>query len=188
MLREVKFGLFKGKSQIMEPRLPSSRQWTELPAELLKQMNSVFQEGFRSQLGNATVEIEGRIYPNELLISMGFSRPNQLKQPNFQVSATYDPKKDNVLNLVHLCFDAIGALFDQYFQSPDDTEFPLYWEESEFEGRRIHIQYSGKNTKLEEEADKLLGIDKEGLMQEDSTDTEEHLKAIKSKLGLTEEE
>lgn len=171
----------------MEPRLPSSKKWTQLPAELLKQMKSVFEDGFGRQLGKATVEIDGRIYPSELLLSVGFSRPNQLRQPNFQISLVYDPKKDNVLKLLHLCFDAIGALFDQYFQASDDADFPLYWEEIEFEGRRIHYQFSSQNTKLEADADKLLGADQDGLMRDSAAD-EERIDEIKSKLGLNEDD
>ena len=174
----------------MKPRLPSSRSWTPLPAELMQQMKSVFSEGFRGQLGNASVEIEGWIYPSELMLSLGFTRPNQLKQPNFEVSMTYDPKRDNVLKLVHVAFDAIGALFDQYFASPDDMDFPLHWEEIEFEGRRLHIQYTGKNTKLEAEADRLLGVDQDGLMRDapESEDEEAQLEQIKAKLGLKDDE
>lgn len=68
----------------MKPRLPSSKKWTEIPPELQKQMVSVFCNGFKGQLGSATVELEGRIYASELILSLGFRRPNQLKQPNFE--------------------------------------------------------------------------------------------------------
>ena len=173
----------------MEPRLPSSKKWTQFPAELLKQMRSVFQEGFGPQLGKATIEVEGRIYPGELLLSLGFSRSNQLKQPNFEISLAYDSKKDNVLKLMHVTFDAMGALFDQYFQLPDDSEFPRYWEEMEFEGKKLFVQYSTKNSQLEDEADKLLGVSKGELMnEEDDLSEEEILKQLKEKLGLDEDD
>jgi hypothetical protein len=172
----------------MEPRLPTSRQWTQFPAELLKQMRSVFQEGFGAQLGKATIEIEGRIYPQELLLSLGFSRSNQLKQPNFEISLGYDSKKDNVLKLMHTLFDAMGALFDQYFQLPDDSEFPRYWEEMDFEGKKLFVQYSTKNSKLEDEANKLLGVSGGDLLNDEEDLSEEALQEIKTKLGLSEED
>lgn len=172
----------------MEPRLPSSRQWTPLPKELLKQMQSVFQEGFKGHLGGAKIEIEGRIYPQEILLSLGFSRKGQLKQPNFEISATYDVKKDNVLKLCHTVFDAMGALFDQYFSSNDESEFPLYWEELKFEGRTLYVQFSTRNTGLEAQADQLLEGKKEGLMNYDDEHDTEELENIKAKLGLGEDE
>ena len=173
---------------MMEPRLPTSKQWTEFPAELLKQMKSVFQEGFGSQLGAANIEVEGRIYPGELLLSLGFSRLNQLKQPNFEISLAYNPKKDNVLKLVHTLFDAMGALFDQYFQTPDDTEFPKYWEEMEFEGKKLFVQYSTKNSSLESKANKLLGVAADHLLKEEDEMSEAAVAELKAKLGVGEDE
>jgi hypothetical protein len=152
-------------------------------------MKSVFLEGFGAQLGKATIEVEGRIYPSELLLGLGFSRSNQLKQPNFEISLTYDPKRDNVLKLMHTLFDAMGALFDQYFQLPDDAGFPRLWEEMDFEGRKLFVQYSTKNSELESEANKLLGVSKEGLLKEDDEAGEEVvLEEVKKKLGLVGED
>jgi hypothetical protein len=173
----------------MEPRLPTSSKWTPFPNELLTQMRSVFQEGFGAQLGKATVEVEGRIYPTELLLSLGFSRSNQMKQPNFEISLAYNAKKDNVLKLMHTLFDAMGALFDQYFQTTEDTEFPRLWEEMEFEGKKLYVQYSTKNSKLESEADKILGANGHDLLNEDDADQADTvLEEVKSKLGLVEDE
>jgi hypothetical protein len=169
----------------MEPRLKTSKQWTKMPAELLDQMGSVFENGFKSQLGKAEVRIEGRIYPGELLLSVGFSRANQLKQPNFDVSIAFDVKKDNVLKTIHVMFDAMGALFDTYFSSADDSEFPLIWEPLDFEGKKLFVQYSTRNTTLESDADALLGKD-DALLNEDGDDLD--VEILKEKLGLADDE
>jgi hypothetical protein len=171
----------------MDPRLPTSRQRTKFPDELVKQMKSVFVEGFKGQLGKAVVEIDGRIYPGELMLSLGFRRANQLKQPNFQISLAYDAKKENVLKLFHTMIDAMGALFDQYFQSDDDSEFPRYWEELDFEGKKLFVQYATDNSKLEKKANKLLGLEEnEELIRNDKS--QEELEDIKQKLGLDDDE
>lgn len=152
-------------------------------------MKGVFEKSFAGHLGKGSrVEIQGRIYPSELLLSVGFSRPNQLKQPNFEISASYDSSKDNVLKVFHLLFDAAGALFDQYFQATEDNDFPRYWEEIDFEKRKIFVQYSTKNTDLESQADELLGKNSDALMQEPDEDSETFLEDIKNKLGLTDED
>ena len=170
----------------MEARLKTSKKWTNMPAELLDQMGGVFENGFKRQLGNADVQIEGRIYPGELLLSVGFSRANQLKQPNFDISVGFDVKKDNVLKMIHVMFDCAGALFDTYFSAADDSEFPLIWEPLDFEGKKLFIQYSTRNTTLENEADRLLGKD-DTLMhadEDEDVDTDE----LKKTLGLNDED
>lgn len=88
------------------------------------------------------------------------------------------------MGLLQVMFDAIGALFDQYFEQADDSEFPLAWEELEFEGRKLHIQYSTRNSQLESQANALLGETDQGLVREDAEDSESELEEIKQKLGL----
>ena len=173
----------------MEPRLPTSKQWTQVPPELLQQMKSVFEEGFKAQLGNAVVALEGRIYPKELLFSLGFRRPNQLKQPNFQISLGYDAQKENVLKLIHTIFDAMGALFDEYFKTNDDSEFPRLWDQLEYEKKKLFVQYSTENTDLKKKADELLGLPPDdGLLVDDPEQTKEEIDELRAKLGITEDE
>lgn len=169
----------------MEPRLKTSRKWTELPKELIQQIRSVFSGAFKDHVGTAKIEADGRIYPEEILIRVGLARPNQLKQAGFLVSIAYKKEKDNVLKLLHLGMDAMGALFEQYFAADDDHEFPRTWQEVNFEGRPIFVQYSTTNTELEAEADKLLGTaGSDQLAQGDWDDGETTADDIKLSLGI----
>lgn len=141
----------------MQPRLSSSRKWTVLPKELMAQVKSIFTESFQSHIGGDSIETEGRIYPEEILMRLSIVPQKGLKQRGFEVSLQYKKDKDNVLKLVHLAVDAIGSLFEQLFASQDDHDFPRVWQEVDFEGRTIFIQYTTANTALEDEANRLLG-------------------------------
>lgn len=123
----------------------------------MAQVKSIFTESFQSHIGGDSIETEGRIYPEEILMRLSIVPQKGLKQRGFEVSLQYKKDKDNVLKLVHLAVDAIGSLFEQLFASQDDHDFPRIWQEVDFEGRTIFIQYTTSNTALEDEANRLLG-------------------------------
>lgn len=168
----------------MQPRLKSSRKWTALPKELMTQIKSIFSESFQAHIGNDSIQTEGRIYPEEILMRVSIVPQKGLKQRGFEVSLQYKKDKDNVLKLVHVAVDAIASLFEQLFASQEDHEFPRIWQEVDFEGRKIFIQYTTTNTALEEEANRLLGdLANEDLAQgewEEDTSADQ----IKASLGI----
>lgn len=174
----------------MEPRLSSSRKWSPLPDELIRQIRSVFKQNFSVQIGSNTVEAKGRIYPEEILVSVGIREEKALKQVNWMISVGYKRDKDNVMKLLHLVLDAAAALFEQSFSAENDHDFPRVWEEVDFEGRKIYVMYSTVNSKLEAEADRLLGeagADSDEVAQ---GDWDEDIKPehIKAQLGLDEDD
>jgi hypothetical protein len=173
----------------MEPRLSTSRKWSPLPAELLQQIQSVFKQSFSKEIGGGTIEAAGKIFPEEILISVGFREKNSLKQSNFIISIAYQKNKDNVLKLLHLAVDAAASLFEQLFAADNDHDFPRLWEEVQFEGRTIYVQYDTTNSDLEAQADKLLG--KGGSDQDVAQgDWDDDISAeqIKAQLGLDDDE
>lgn len=176
----------------MDPRLKTSKKWTALPKEFLAQVRNAFKSTFKDHLGTAKIEADGRIYPEELLISVGYKIENALKQSNFMVSIPYRKGKDDVLKLLNLGMDAVGALFEQLFQADDDQDFPRLWQEVDFEGRQIYVQYVTNNTELDAAADKLLGEDADESLTGGEWDEEEDdgvtPEEIKSKLGLDDDD
>lgn len=173
----------------MEPRLPNSRKWSPLPEELIKQIRSVFKQNFKQQIGSGTIEASGRIYPEEILVLVGVRAPKALKQANWGISIQYKRNKDNVVGLLHLAVDAAASLFEQYFASESDEDFPRVWEEVDFEKRKIYVQYDTVNSELESEADRLLGqkANETDLAQGD-WDGDAKLEDIKAQLGLGPDE
>lgn len=172
----------------MQPRLKSSKKWSPLPKELIQQIQSIFRENFQAHTSGSKIEVDGHIYPEEILIRVGLAPEKGLKQRNWEISVGYRKDKDNVLKLLHLAVDVIGALFEQTFTSETDEDFPRLWQEVDFEGRPVFIQYTTTNSALESEADRLLGLGGTGddVAQGDWDDlTPEQ---IKQQLGIDEDE
>jgi len=172
----------------MQPRLPSSRQWTPLPKEFISQVESVFSESFKEHRAQGAFEAMGRIYPGEILVRVGYLPKGQLKHSHFEVSIGYRQAKDNVMKLLHLAVDAAGALFDQYFSAESDEDFPVQWEEMDFEGQTIFVQYTTVNTKLEAEADRILGVESGDNLAGGDWDEATTPEAIKATLGIDPED
>lgn len=172
----------------MQPRLSSSRKWTALPKELMTQVKSIFSENFQQYAKNSSFFTEGRIYPEEILMRVSLVPQKGLKQSGFEVSLPYKKDKDNVLKMVHLGVDALGALFEQYFTAEDDQDFPRIWQEVDFEGRKIYIQYSTKNTQLEDEANRLLGVSENEDLAQGEWEEDISADQIKASLGIDPEE
>lgn len=171
----------------MEPRLKTSKKWTSLPKDFLSQIRAALKENFALQIGKGQVEVDGRIYPEEIVIRVGYRTPGTLKQRSWDVSLAYKKDKEPVLKVLHLAVDAGAALFDQLFSAESDEDFPRLWQEIDFEGRKIHIQYTTVNSKLETEADRLLGLKNDELAQGE-WDAEVDAELVKAGLGIDPED
>lgn len=173
----------------MQPRLKTSKKWSPLPKELIQQIRSVFSQGFQEHTKGGKIEVNGRIYPEEILIRVGYRELGALKQSNWEISIAYRKDKDNVLKLLHLAVDAIGALFEQFFGSEHDHDFPRIWEEVDFENRAIYVQYTTHNSELEAAADKILGVSGESdEVAQGEWDADVDPEQIKASLGLSSDD
>lgn len=154
----------------MQPRLKTSKKWTAFPKEYTDQIETVFQENFSSQLGQGKLVIEGRIYPEEVLLRVGINEKGRLSQPNFEVSMQYDAKKKDAVDRIHNCIDAAASMMMDYFDGEGETEFPRTWQEYPFQGQKIFLQFTTVNTDLEAQANALLGEDEESLVTEEENE------------------
>ena len=157
----------------MIPRLSTSKKWTEMPEELTSQIRSVFEEHFEEACKDGEIVIEGRIYPEELLMRVGYLPEGQLAQANFEVSLEFDPKKQNALEQVHFLVDCAAAMLNEYLQEKDLEPFPRQWRSLVFDNQEVFIQVSTVNSKLEAEADRILGVDESSLVQGDEEDSDD---------------
>jgi hypothetical protein len=167
----------------MEARLKSSKKWSAIPKELVKQVQVALGKNFPVHAKSGQFQVEGRIYPTELLVRVGYLENGRLKQDNFEISIEYKAGKEDMVKLIYLAVDAGASLLDQLLNNSDERpEFPAIWTEFEAEGRMLFVQHSAVNSKLESEADRLLGL-KEGALLEDREDDEQPEK-LKRLLGL----
>jgi hypothetical protein len=176
----------------MTPRLASSKKWTAIPQEFAAQIRTVFEQQFEIEASHGEFLIDGRIYPEEICLSIGYLEKGRLKQINFEASvdlpktpAANDELDDSTdetneaqanaqsktMDHLYTCIDAIGSLMEEYFEIGEDEEEPFElpdrWTPFEFEGSTVYLQQSNVNTKLEQEADRLLGLGEKALVHED---------------------
>ncbi len=161
----------------MKPRLPSSKKWTAFPKEFSEQIQGVFRENFNKELKKGELIVEGRIYPQEILLRIGFLEAGRLKQANFEISVEYSTKTNDAVDRINDAVDAAASMMMEFFeveQDPDqEPEFPLSWKEVPFNNRKLFMQFSTENTRLEAQADALLGVtDKNLLNIEEESDEE----------------
>lgn len=142
----------------MNPRLSSSKTWTNFPPEFLEQVQDLVAETFEDHLiEGAGLHLEGRIYPEEILFRLGIKVEGQLKQSNFEASAHYNSEAQNVKKIMHDCIEAAASMMAEFFDFEGDVDFPHQWTEFKFEGTPVFLQYTTANAELEAEADRILG-------------------------------
>lgn len=159
----------------MNPRLKSSKKWTSFPKDYLNQMQVVFKENFAQYLDKGELVIEGRIYPEEITLRVGYLEKGRLAQANFEVSMNYSQSDQDALERIHNCVDAAASMMMEYLENDGEVDFPYVWKEVPFQGKKIYLQFNTENSSLEEAANKLLGIDEETLLHEENDNEEDAL-------------
>lgn len=168
----------------MNPRTKTNTKWTELPADLKKQISTIFEQNFKKDIGETgEIHTNGRIYANEILLSVGIHKKGELRFHNFEVSIDHKNDKEKVVELIYLSVDAIASLMTEYFENNEDIELPYTWMEYPFGTEKVWLQFSTVNPNLEAEADKLLG-----LTEEESLLKAAELKRSEDALDATEDE
>lgn len=159
----------------MNPRLKSSKKWTAFPKDYLNQMQAIFKENFAQYLDKGELVIEGRIYPEEITLRVGYLEKGRLAQANFEVSMNYSQTDQDALERIHNCVDAAASMMMEYLENEGEVDFPYVWKEVPFQGKKIYLQFNTENSSLEEAANKLLGIDEETLLHEENENEEDAL-------------
>jgi DNA-binding FrmR family transcriptional regulator len=172
----------------MNPRLKTSKKWTDFPPEYLQQIEEVFTQNFKAKLGKAHLVVQGRIYPTEILLRVGLRQPQELKQSNFEVSVAYDAKKKDAVERIHNAVDAAASMMDEHLDNlatDKESQFPIKWEEYDFDGQKVYLQFTTVNTELEAKADEILGESFEEMVAE-MAETEDALEEAESSDALNE--
>jgi hypothetical protein len=171
----------------MNPRKKESKKWTNLPTDFSNQIKTVFEQNFKPHLEGKKLQVEGRIYPTEIVLRVGINAKGELRYKNFEVSLDHSKDKQNAIAQIHIAVDAIASLMVEYFENEDEHEMPFVWQEYPFEKQKIWLQYTSENPDLEAEADRLLGIQNaEALLKE--TEAEMSELGLKIEEGSTDEE
>ncbi len=164
----------------MNPRLKSSKKWTNFPKEYSDQIQAVFNENFAQYLEDAELIIEGRIYTEEIVLRVGYHEAGRLAQANFEVSMNYSQEQQDAVSRIHNCVDAAASMMMEYFEKEGEVDFPYVWQEFPFQGKKLYLQYSTENSNLEAEANRLLGIEDESIVYEEAESEDALSRAEKS--------
>ena len=174
----------------MNPRYKSSQKWTALPEEFCNQIKSLFQNNFKKDLGNNKhILVNGKIFQKEILLRVGIHTEKELRHFNFESSIDIAVSTKNldeslskennkeelgedIIGQVSIAIDAIATLMHEYFQNDCDLELPYTWTEMSFDKKTVWIQHSSTNTDLEEQANKLLGLDSDSDLVHESEEIE----------------
>lgn len=154
----------------MTPRLTTSKQWSNIPQEFREKAGLVFKQNFVNEVKAGDFRIDGRIYKNEIVLRGSYIEKGRLKQTNFEVSMDHSPDQ-KAMDKLFLGIDVLGSVFETHFdhlmeEEEDDIEYPLFWEEHEFDDTKVFLRYSTENTDLEEAANRILGVNSDGLYQD----------------------
>ena len=158
----------------MEPRRKTNKKIrsTNLPAEYVKNISEVFTKAFKKRLGKRKIFVEGRMFPEELILCVGYlPDPKGLRQTNFEASIDY--KSKDIVEKLGICIDAISSLMDQYLDSKEELELPREWTEYDFEKTKVYLRSTSRNTVLEKEADKILGVDSNDALYTEGDDLDQ---------------
>ena len=162
----------------MKPRLKTSKKWTEFPLEYRTQIETVFKENFQEASQNGQILIEGRIYPEEVIMRVGYIENGRLQQANFEASLQYSHEENDAIDKIHTCIDATASMLQEYLENKNTEEgidFPKTWTEYNLNEQEVYLQFTTVNTKLEEMADKILGEELKSLIIEEGEDIEDAL-------------
>jgi hypothetical protein len=143
----------------MEPRRKTNKKVrsSNLPAEYVKNIKDVFKKAFQKRLGKREIFVEGRMFPEELILCVGYlPDAGGLRQINFE--ASIDHKTKDIVEKMGVCLDAISSMMDQYLDD-EDMELPIEWTEFDFEKQKVFLRSTSRNSNLENEANKILGVD-----------------------------
>ena len=164
----------------MVPRLKSSKKWTNFPKEYSDQIQAVFKENFAQYLEDAELIIEGRIYSEKITLRVGYHQKGRLVQANFETSMNYSQDEQDAVSRIHNCVDAAASMMMEYFDQDGEVDFPYTWKEYPFQGKKLYLRFSSENSALEAEADRLLGIDREAMVNESQEDDDALARAEQS--------
>jgi hypothetical protein len=160
----------------MEPRRKTNKKTksTSIPAEYLKNIKSVFTKAFKERLAGREIFVEGRLFPSELILCVGYlPDPEGLRQTNFEASIDHGGK--DVFEKMGICIDALSSLMDQYLESSETLELPREWTPYDFEKHQVFLRTSARNTVLENEANRILGVDSNDALYTEGEDPLEDL-------------
>jgi hypothetical protein len=164
----------------MERRKLDSKRSSQLPNDFLRMVTEVFTSNFDdgvqklSKLTRDKVHFDasGEVHPEEIVLCVTLTQEKQLGATSVYASVDFDPKASSptIQDLLPLCVDAIGAVFQPLLTTKDPQELenvisgplsslenvPFEWTQLAVDKQRIFVKIDKANPKLDQLADDWL--------------------------------
>ncbi len=154
---------------MIRPKDTNNKTFAKLPTEIeeafVREFNETFDE--KSKIGNFMCEI--RVYRTEIVLRVGYSITGEIRQINFDLSKQIELEDPNPSKDLENSVAGAKELFHRYFKTTNTEDFSPVW--ASFLNTDIYYKMDGTNTKLESEANRLLGDPQTYEYEEESTNT-----------------
>ncbi len=144
---------------MLDPRLESSKAFTKAPIEFDEAVKALFEEHFTDEAKKGSFDAQTYIYPNEIIIRIGYLESNSIAQVNFIVSADFDSETQDIIEISDFILLGLKDVFSNFFINPKREELPYVWSPVRESNDSLFYKYDATNYALENEASKLLGDD-----------------------------
>jgi len=151
----------------------------DIPLDYSRMVKEVIGRNFENglkllakRLESPEIHVNGKIYPDEIVLSVSIGSPKKLWANTFHASSDFDPKAsspkaDEVLGV---CLDGIGAILSHYLldakpEKMNDlvtestalmNDAPLTWTEFEVAKKTVFIKADKTNPSLDQITDQWL--------------------------------
>ena len=164
----------------LERRKPEAKRASPLPDDYLSMVAEVFTTNFDTGLkklekltkDKVHFDANGEIYPEEIILSVTLFQEKKLNASTVYASVDFDPKASSptIQDLLPLCVDAIGAVFQPLLTSKDPEVFdklmsaslsaldniPFEWTKLQVENKKVFVKMNKANPRLDNMADDWL--------------------------------
>ena len=137
-----------------------SKKYSSLPGdfnELIKQ--SLNDSEVATLWKGKTLNVSGRIYPEELILKVGLNAEGEIRFQNFSASLDFDGESKNLIEKTQIAMEAISSMMEQFLSSTEEMDMPEDWHSYKFDKEEIYMMFSTENDDLEAKANALLGED-----------------------------
>lgn len=164
----------------LERRKTEAQRSSPLPQDYLSMVAEVFTTNFDSGLKKLSkltkdkvhFDASGEIFPEEIILAVTLFQEKKLNASTVYASCDFDPKASSptIQDLLPLCVDAIGAVFQPLLTSKDPEVFdqlissslsaldniPFEWTKLQVENKRVYVKMNKANPRLDHMADDWL--------------------------------
>lgn len=142
---------------MLSPRNEEKKSYTRLPPAFLETVQEVFDGAFEDQSKEGEFIVLGQAYQGEVVLRVGYLKKNSIAQINFDTSIDVPESASEILPLIEEMVYGTKELFVDYFKNNNLENFSYHWNPLQTSSKGLFYKYDTTNTKLEEEANSLLG-------------------------------